>query len=127
MDNYFILSGRMTAAADLKMNNDTVKNMWRSFCLGDGALTLTEGPDCTFSIGTTALPELPEGKEYALTIDEHGAAVVGRDYGGLMRGFLVLLMKIDYTEEGLRMAFTREQSAYVRWMSCSRSVWRCPI
>jgi len=112
MENSYILNGKATACADKRMHNDTVKNLWRSFCLGDGELTLTDGPDCTFRLGTTALPELPEGKEYALRVDENGAAVVGRDYGGLMRGFMVLLMKIDYPETGLSMACTQETSAY---------------
>ena len=97
MENYLTLSGEMTAAADLRMDNETVKKMWRSFCLDDGRLTLTEGPECTFRLGTTSLPELPEGKEYALVVDENGAAIRGKDYGGLMRGFFVLLMKLDYT------------------------------
>ena len=112
MEKYFTLSGKMTAVADMRMDNDTVKNMWRSFCLGDGALTLTAGEECTFQLGSTPLPALPEGKEYALVVDENGAAIRGKDYGGLMRGFLVLLMKVDYTREDLRIACTYEESAY---------------
>ena len=112
MDNCFILSGKATACADEKMHNSTVNNLWNSFCLGDGELTLTKGPENTFRLGDTPLPTLREGKEYALRVDEKGAAVVGRDFGGLMRGFMVLLMKIEYDQEDLRIAYTCEESAY---------------
>ena len=112
MDKYFVLSAKATAKADKKMNNNTVKNLFKSFCLGDGELTLTEGADNTFVLGTTQVPALPEGKEWALQVDENGAAVVGRNAACLMRGFMVLLMKIEYTEDAMRIAYTQDVSAY---------------
>lgn len=112
MDKYFVLSAKATAKADKKMNNNTVKNLFKSFCLGDGELTLTEGADNTFVLGTTQVPALPAGKEWALQVDENGAAVVGRDAACLMRGFMVLLMKIEYTEDAMRIAYTQDVSAY---------------
>ena len=112
MDKYFVVSAKATACADKKLNNNTVKNLYRSFCLGDGELTLTEGKENTFVLGTAEIPTLPEGKEWALRIDEKGAAVVGRDFGGLMRGYMVLLMKMEYTDDAIRMAFCEDVSAY---------------
>lgn len=112
MDRFFVVCGETAAFADKRMHNSTVKNLWKSFCLGDGELTLTEGADNTFRLGTTALPLLTPGKEYALRVDENGAAITGKDIGGLMRGFMVLLMKIEYTEGIMRIAFTQEESAY---------------
>lgn len=112
MQNCFVLSGKVVACADKKMQNDTVKNLWKSFCLGDGQLTLQEGPDNTFRLGSTPLPALAPGKEYALTVDENGIAIVGKDYGGLMRGFLVALMQICHTETGMHIPHTRLESNY---------------
>lgn len=112
MNNYLVLSATATALADQKMHNNTVKKLWKSFCLGDGDLTLVNGQANTFVLGTTKLPILPEGKEWVIRIDENGAAVVGRDHGGLMRGFMVLLMKIEYTDEAMVLAYTEETSAY---------------
>lgn len=101
MRNAFVLSSRATVCCDKKMQNDTVKNLWKSFCLGSGELVFTDGPDNTFRLGDTQLPALPEGKEYAVSIDEKGVAIAGDSYGGLMRGFMVALMHIDYTAEGM--------------------------
>lgn len=112
MTAYYTLDQNATAVADKRLENATVHSLWKSFCLGDGALTLTEGEDLTFRLGTTPLPALEPGKEYALQVDAEGAAIVGRDFGGLMRGLMVLLMKIEYTDDSLRIAYTREQSAY---------------
>lgn len=112
MTGYYILNPKATAVADKRFENATVHSLWKSFCLGDGQLNLTQGADCTFRLGTTPLPTLEPGKEYALRVDAEGAAVVGRDFGGLMRGFMVLLMKIEYTDDDLRIAYTQEQSAY---------------
>ena len=112
MDNYFVLSAKATAYADKKLNNDTAKKLWKSFTRGDGELTLTEGAENTFRLGETELPVLKEGKEWAIRVDEKGAAVVGRDYGGLMRGYMVLLMKIEYTDDAMQIAFTEDESAY---------------
>ena len=112
MNTYFILKPKTTAVADPGMANKTVKQLWKSFCLGDGDLTLTEGAQNTFVLGNTALPALPEGKEWAIRVDENGAAVVGRDHGGLMRGFMVLLMKIEYTEDTIQIPCTEQTSEY---------------
>ena len=100
LDN-FTLSGKACVCCDRKMQNNTVKNLWKSFCLGNGELTFTEGPENTFRLGETPLPALDEGKEYAAVIDEKGIAIVGDSYGGLMRGFMVVLMQISYTAEGM--------------------------
>lgn len=96
MNNRYQLQTLVTAKADPKMINDTVKNLWHGFTLTCSELSLTAGADNTFLVGKTELPILPEGKEYALSVTENGAAVIGKDYGGLMRGYISLLMKIGY-------------------------------
>ena len=99
-------------AADPRMCNPSVKKLWRSFFLGKGDLTLEPGVENTFRLGDTPLPNLPEGKEYALTVDEQGAAITGRDYGGLMRGFMSLLMKLEYGKNTYTVQPVREVSEY---------------
>ena len=112
MKDYWILGNRPVAVADEKMANETVKRLWNSFCLTDSELDVQPGENCTFRIGSTALPTLTEGKEYALRVDESGVAVVGRDYGGLMRGFFSLLMKIEYADDQLKIKAVTEESSY---------------
>ncbi len=112
MSKTFVLSSRVAVCADKKMQNDTVKNLFKSFCLGDGEITFTDGPDNTFRVGQTALPTLPEGKEYAIAVDENGIAIVGENYGGLMRGFMVALMQIDYTPDSMFIPVGNWESEY---------------
>ena len=101
-----------TVTADPGMCNPSVQKLWQSFFLGKGDLTLCPGESNTFRLGSTPLPILPEGKEYALTADETGVAIVGRDYGGLMRGFVSLLMKIEYGKNTFSVRPVTEVSGY---------------
>ena len=101
-----------TVVADARLGNPTAQAFWRSFFLGTGQLTVVPGPECSFRLGETDLPALPEGKEYALRVDEKGAAIVGKDYGGLMRGFMSLLMKIEHSENAFRIQSVEECSDY---------------
>ena len=99
----FLLQEKTVARADVRMNNDTVKKIWHGFGFTETSLELTEGEANTIVIGDAAIPALPEGKEYALSVTESGAAVRGCCYGGLMRGFFDLVMQIepDYNEGGI--------------------------
>ncbi len=117
MENRYSLKTAVCAYADPKMNNETVKSLWNGFTLTCSALTLSAGLPNTFVLGNEPIPQLPEGKEYALSVTESGAAVIGRDYGGLMRGYISLLMKIHYTnldvgQEDLYIPFCKEESHY---------------
>lgn len=112
MEKYFCFGKTVTAVADGKMNNDTVKKLWQSFTLGDGEIAFAPGECCTFLLGDVRLPDLPDGKEYAITVTEKGAAVVGKDYGGLMRGFFRLLMSVEYEKEGFKIAAAEETDGY---------------
>lgn len=112
MENILVLNHTATASADPKMCNESTRKLWRSFLLGAGSITLEPGEANTFRLGSTPLPNLPAGKEYALAVDENGAAIVGRDYGGLMRGFMSLLMKIEYSKDSCFIRFVTELSDY---------------
>lgn len=112
MKDYLLLGSRTAVVADEKMNNATVKQLWKGFTLTLGELTLEKGESNTFRLGHTPLPTLPEGKEYALNVDENGAAIVGKDYDGLMRGFMALLLKIEPDENSLKIKSVLEESDY---------------
>ena len=113
MSDYLILSHSLSAAADKRMCGSMTKNLWNSFCLTRGRLELEPGEDCVFRFGDVSIPQLEEGSEYALTVSETGAAVAGADFGGLMRGFIALLMKIECLRDGFRIRTVTEQSHYL--------------
>lgn len=108
----FVFSGNVQAVADPQMNNPTVRTLWERFCLGDSVLALETGTPLTFRIGEVELPTLSQGKEYALRVTETGAAIVGKDSGGLIRGFCSLLMKINCQQKELTIAPVEEESQY---------------
>ena len=108
----FIISSSITAVADPQMDNSTVRTLWSRFCLDDSTLSFEPGTSLTFRMGDAELPTLDNGKEYALRVTETGAAVVGKDYGGLMRGFCSLLMKVNCQQKALTVAPVEEESQY---------------
>lgn len=112
MRNDYLLDGRVTARADTALNNGMVKKLWRSFSLNCSELEFTEGRPFTFVLGDIQLPELEADKEYALCVEENGAAVIGKDYGGLMRGFVSLVMKMEFDGEVCKIKTATEQSHY---------------
>ncbi len=110
---YFLLSDNKTLAfADERMNNESVKKMWNSFTFTTGQIFLKKGKENTFLIGDISLPELKKDKEYALKVDENGIAIVGKDYGGLLRGFFSLIMKIEEDDDNLKIQTVTEESNY---------------
>ena len=112
MNDYLFLDSNTPVIADESMNNETVKKLWNSFSLTAGTLCFEKGEKYTFRFGTAQLPILPKGKEYALKVDQAGIAIVGKDYGGLMRGFMSLLMKIEPDGTSFKIKFLSEQSNY---------------
>ncbi len=112
MKDYLLLTGKMVATADERMNNETVKKLWNSFNLTTGDISFEKGETYTFQLGNTPLPTLSAGKEYALKVDKHGAAIVGKDYSGLMRGFFSLIMKIEHEREMPIIKAVTEESEY---------------
>ena len=112
MSKYLVLDSKSTVIADERMNNETVKKLWNSFSLTTGEICLEKGEDFTFRLGDTRLPTLSKEKEYSLRVDESGVAIVGKNFGGLMRGFMSLLMKIEYDNEILKIKAVTEDSDY---------------
>lgn len=112
MNDFLLGENTVSATADSRMHNETVKKLWNSFTLTTGEIRLKKGADFTFCIGNAQLPTLPDRKEYALSVTETGIAIVGKDYGGLMRGFMSLLMKIEYADNDLKIKAVTEESRY---------------
>ena len=112
MTEYFVLNNKMTAIADERIHNETAKKLWHSFTLTTGELAFEKGDPFTFRMGSTPLPVLPNEKEYSLKVDANGVAIVGKDYGGLLRGFFSLLMKIEQDDSISKIEAVTEESKY---------------
>lgn len=112
MKGYLLSSGETFAAADERMNNESVKKLWNGFLLRSGNISFDKGEEFTFRLGSTEIPILPSGKEYVLSADENGVAIRGKDHGGLMRGFMSFLMKIESDGDGFFIRPVSEESEY---------------
>lgn len=112
MNGYYILKSTEEATAYGKMNNEAVKKLWNSFYLKSGNICFKNSNEYIFRIGTTSIPNLPEGKEFALAADENGICIFGKDYGALMRGFFSLLLKFEYENGLVKIKYTKEESSY---------------
>ncbi len=112
MQEHFTLNLKTTAYANEKMNNKTVKNLWNSFTLTEGEIEIIPTEQFIFKIGNTEVPTLEEGSEYALTVDSNGIAIIGENYGGLMRGFYSLIMKIEQIDFHYAVKYMFEQGKY---------------
>lgn len=108
----FAIGTKVAAAACGQMDNPTVKNLWRGFCYGQSELEIIHREDFVFSVGTAEVPTLAAGKDYTLSVTKDGICIVGRDYGGLMRGFAVLLMMIEAEDDVLFVSPAEESSEY---------------
>lgn len=113
MNGYFYIEKSTVATGDARLDNAAVKNLWNSFCLGEGVLTVQSGDDFTFRIGKTELPTLSDGIEYALKVDGDGVAIAGNGYGGLMRGLFALLLKAEQDESSVKIKHVFEKSNYI--------------
>lgn len=102
LKKFFYFEKKAKAVCDARMINKTTKNLWHSFSFNSSEIELSTGCDNTFVIGNPQKQDLPEGKEYLISVEENGIYIIGRDYGCLMRGFCVLLMKMEFDnlEEG---------------------------
>ena len=114
MPNCFYLPDRVTARADARVNNDTVRDLFRGFSFHRSEMIITPGADNLLVIGAPAMPTLPNDAEYIIHADEKGLAVAARDHSSLMRGYCALLQKIEWASENgqLLIAPVEECSAF---------------
>lgn len=99
MKKYY-LPEKVLASGDERMNNESIKKLFGGFCFGRSEIIFQKGDNCCLVIGSTSLPQIPDGAEYALRIDENGAAVSAKDYACLIRGYTSMLMQIDFDADG---------------------------
>lgn len=122
--SYYHLNPQIHAFADPQLHNDTVRNLWKHFCLTAGELTLSAGAPQTFRIGSASLPSLLPDSEFALCVNAQGVGIVGRDCNGLMRGFCVLLMQLE--PDGVSCSFRiRHQELQGRYSLTRRMLHLC--
>ena len=92
---YFYFGAALRGTGDSRLNNETIRSLWKGFCFQAGSLELAEGSAFSFRTGTQELPRIPDGKEFALRVTEEGIALAARDYPALVRGMMVLLMRVE--------------------------------
>jgi len=112
MTNRYTLNPVTNVVAYPQMDNETVKALWNRFTFGEAAVEIAACEQFVFRSGQVRMPVLENGKEYALSVGPNGFAVVGKDYGGLMRGFFSLLMKIEQQGTEFSIGCVEEQSNY---------------
>ena len=95
------------------MDNQTVKKLWNSFTLGKGNITFQTTDKYVFRIGETETPVLLSDCEFSLKVDDKGICVIGKNYGGLMRGFFALLLKIEYEDDSITIKHTEDTGKYL--------------
>lgn len=91
---YFTFPRVLRAAGDSRLCNETIRALWHGFCGTGGDLLLSAGADNSFATEGMALPPLPPDGEFAIRVTHQGIAVTGRDYGGLVRGLMVVMIHI---------------------------------
>ena len=92
---YFYFGAALRGTGDSRLNNETIRSLWKGFCFQAGSLELAEGSAFSFRTGTQELPRIPDGKEFALRVTEEGIALAAWDYPALVRGMMVLLMRVE--------------------------------
>ena len=92
---YFYFGAALRGTGDSRLNNETIRSLWKGFCFQAGSLSLAEGSAFSFRTGAQELPRIPDGKEFALRVTEEGIALAARDYPALARGMMVLLMRVE--------------------------------
>lgn len=96
MENtYFYFQNGLPVQADSRLNNETIRELWRGFCANAADLIWSPGGENSFRTAGMEIPDVPQGKEFAIRITPEGLAVAGRDYGGLARGLMVLMQRIE--------------------------------
>lgn len=92
---YFFFGNRLLAEIDPCLDNETILDLWNGFCFFSGNLDPQMGQAFHFCSGSVEYPKIPEGAEYVLSVRHDGIAISARDYGSLVRGMMVLMMRIE--------------------------------
>lgn len=113
MKPFFTFKDTVFAACDPRMMHTLTEKLWYRFCLNSSSLALVPGEENAFCIGVPKKIDLPANKEYAVSVEENGVYVIGRDYSSLMRGYFALLMKIEQNGDVFQIECREETSRYL--------------
>lgn len=92
---FYVFSRELKACADRRLNNATIRRLWQGFCCQAGQIVMEEADGVFFRAGAIPVPEVPGKAEFVIRVTEQGMAVAAKDYSGLARGVLVLMMRIE--------------------------------
>ena len=92
---FYVFSRELKACADRRLDNPTMHQLWRGFCCQAGRIVMEEAEGVFFRAGSIPVPEVPEDAEFAIRVTEQGMVVAAREYSGLARGVMVLMMRIE--------------------------------
>lgn len=92
---FYVFPRELKACADRRLNNATIRRLWQGFCCQAGQIVMEEADGVFFRAGAIPVPEVPGKAEFVIRVTEQGMAVAAKDYSGLARGVLVLMMRIE--------------------------------
>ena len=122
MADLFRIPKEVALTAPKELHGDVTKNLWKGFTFGESALSFSPTSDCVLSIGGVPAPTIPDGAEYALRVTDDGFCIVGESQQALTRGYLALLQKVEYDNQGL---FVRAGEDYGRFSLKNRMIHFC--
>lgn len=91
----FSFEKNLHGRGDTCLDTAIIRDLWKGFCFQAGELYLEPTEELIFAVGEEEVPELQGGKEFALRVSSRGIALVGRDRACLIRGMMVLMMRIE--------------------------------
>ena len=92
-DGYFTFGKKVTASANICINNDSLKSFWKGFCCQSCEPEITPCDELIFAVGEAQKPLL-DGNQYAVNVEETGICVIGDSEKGLINGYITLLHQI---------------------------------
>lgn len=109
------------------LSNPTSAKLWNSCSFGCGHIEFEKGRDLSIVIGNAEIPQVDADSEWAISVTETGAAVAGRDYSGLLRGFSALCLKIEYLslDEEEKTFYINETAQQGKYTLSSRMIHLC--
>lgn len=108
----FVFNTTVSVKADERLANESIRAIFSGFTFNRCSISFTKGALNSFSVGELSAPTLPDGKEYVLSVKSDGLAVVGKDYGGLVKGVMALLNKLEFCGEELFIRECDEQDDF---------------
>ena len=108
----FVLTNPLSVKVDEGFISESNLSIFSGFTFGKISTVFEKGEKNTLTIGNANAPLLEPDKEFALSVDGGGCAVVGKDYGGLCRGVFALLSLIQFSGDELFIQETVYSSQY---------------